>query len=205
MHDGTLDFYDKNDQAYAAATLKIKLPGLWESALRHMPPDAHILDLGCGSGRDIDYFSSRFDHVYGLDRSFNLARFAYQYALKPVVQADLRHLPFQDRSFDVIWSIAALLHLRKSHLRSALQESKRVLRLHGCLFISLKMGQGERIADDGRFFAYYSERELRHLLTTVGFKMVAVLLTDEKRHDKQTNRTVTIPWIFTVSQKISAA
>jgi len=205
MKDETLDFYQKNDQAYAAATLKIQLPDLWERALSHMPQDPHILDLGCGSGRDIHYFSSRFNHVYGLDRSFNLAQFAYQYALQPVVQADLRQLPFQDRSFDVIWSIAALLHLQRSQMRAALQESKRVLRMNGFLFISLKEGNGEEIAQDGRFFAYYSETELRRLLSNLGFKLVDVLMTDEKRHDKKTNRSTTIPWIFTVSQKISAA
>lgn len=203
MHNATIDFYNKNFKDYCDATLNIKKLDLWEIALSHIPQDARILDLGCGAGRDILYFSAYFSRVYGLDLSFNFAQFAYQNSLKPVVQADLRHLPFHNRSFDVIWSIASLLHLRKSEIQSALLESNRVLRINGLMFISLKKGKGERVADDGRFFSYYSEKELSQLLSNVGFNVVDVFLTYEKKLIKKTNQSVTVPWVFTVSQKIS--
>ena len=42
------------------------LPALIQARLR-LPPTAHVLDIGCGPGRDSEYFASLIASVVGLD------------------------------------------------------------------------------------------------------------------------------------------
>ena len=52
MINNTLDFYNNNSKSYIESTLSIDMSHLYNDFLKHIPKDGHILDLGCGSGRD---------------------------------------------------------------------------------------------------------------------------------------------------------
>jgi len=63
-----------------------------------------LLDLGCGPGRHAAQLAARGARSVGLDLSLpllSLAR-ARTHGIVPLVRADMRHLPFRPRSFDVI-------------------------------------------------------------------------------------------------------
>ena len=46
----TLNYYNQCAQAYNETTLNIEFDSKREMLLKYLQPNAHILDLGCGSG-----------------------------------------------------------------------------------------------------------------------------------------------------------
>ncbi|MGH2557782.1 MAG: class I SAM-dependent methyltransferase [Thermomicrobiales bacterium] len=136
-----------------------------------------ILDVGCGTGRDIAWFESHGGQVIGFDLSAAMLGEARTRTRGSLVQGDMRRLPFQDARFAAVWSIAALLHLPKSDAPVALREMRRVLLPDGYLVLGVQEGRGEVWEDDPygagvqRFFARYSPEEVAILLTQAGFSV----------------------------------
>ena len=52
MKNNTLDFYNNNSKIYIESTLSVDMSYLYKDFLKYIPKGNHILDLGCGSGRD---------------------------------------------------------------------------------------------------------------------------------------------------------
>ncbi len=67
--------------------------------------------------------------------------------------------------FDGIWACASLLHVPHNEVADVLHRLARALKPRGILYASLKEGKGEHIAEDGRFFSYFSLDEFVTLLT----------------------------------------
>jgi tRNA (uracil-5-)-methyltransferase TRM9 len=101
-----------------------------------------LLNLGCGHGADFLPFRSSFE-LFGVDFSDQMIllaiRFANKFEFKPNLQvADIRFLPYADRTFDCAISVATFHHIRSrdEHLAS-LRELKRVLKPGGEAFITV--------------------------------------------------------------------
>ena len=99
-----------------------------------------FLDIGCGNGRDIAYFSSHFDNLsmYGIDIS--------QKAIENAIQlnSDNPHATFESRNwidlddtqYDIIY-ISGVYHFFKLSEREAFVENvKKILKPHGFFFLS---------------------------------------------------------------------
>jgi ubiquinone/menaquinone biosynthesis C-methylase UbiE len=101
-----------------------------------------LLNLGCGHGADFLPFKNVFE-LYGVDFSEGMLEQAERFSKKhgfevELTQADLRHLPYADASFD--WAIAiATYHHLKGHEEQlkALAELKRVLKPGAEAFITV--------------------------------------------------------------------
>ena len=50
----------------------------------------------------------------------------------------------------------------------------KALKKNGLFHLGLKTGEGEKRDRIGRFYAYYTEEELRELLTNAGFKITYI-------------------------------
>ncbi len=111
-----------------------------------------LLDIGCGSGRNLFYFASKGFDFYGIDFSKNMIREARKNLeksrinLKPtksrqknerLIAADMTDLPFSDESFDYCISIASFHHLPKERQKKGLDEINRVLKKDGECVISV--------------------------------------------------------------------
>jgi SAM-dependent methyltransferase len=133
-----------------------------------------VLDAGCGNGRDLPFFAARGLEPVGLDLSTGMLTIARSRFAGPLIQGDLRALPFADGAFTGVWACASLLHLKKVDLPQALAEIGRVLQAEGLLAAVVKAGHGERwepnrYGDGERFFAFYEPSELDAALTAAGF------------------------------------
>ena len=201
MNHSTLDYYNSNSKQYFDKTSSVALDAWWGIADKHITNGSVILDLGSGSGRDLKYFSQQHDRVIGLDYSLSLAKIAHDHSHKPVIQADMRTIPFKQDAFDVVWSMAVLHHLQKQDVSTALMEIKRILKNKGKVFVSVKQGEGEEISNEGRFFAYYTVHEWERVLTSAGFKIRETVMTEEKRFCDHSEDFITVPWIFTYAIK----
>ena len=54
--NSTLDCYNENSDSYVAETVGVDFQQIQDKFLHRFDLGAYILDFGCGSGRDTQYF-----------------------------------------------------------------------------------------------------------------------------------------------------
>lgn len=165
MEDTTTRYYTENAQAFFADTVAVSMDSLYARFLPHIPPGGHILDAGCGSGRDTLAFLQKGYRVTAFDASPTLAALAERHTGQPVQVLRFQDLAWR-REFDGIWACASLLHVPAADLPEALGRLALALRLGGVLYASFKYGRGER-EHRGRNFTDFDEAGLRTLLGKV--------------------------------------
>jgi ADP-ribose pyrophosphatase YjhB (NUDIX family)/ubiquinone/menaquinone biosynthesis C-methylase UbiE len=168
--------YDAGAAKFAQRWFDFRLTDNVERFTAHLRAGARLLDVGCGVGRDVGHLLELGFDAVGVDRSSGMLAEAQRRVDAPFVQADMRHLPFADGSFDALWVCASLMHLPKAEAPAVLKECHRVLG-HGHIFLALKRGQGERWVtnpDTGRasFFAYYHPAEVELMAERAGFRVL---------------------------------
>jgi hypothetical protein len=114
-------------------------------------------NIGSGSGRDTLAFIDRNYQVEALDASPTLAALSTKLTGIPTKVRRFQELDIV-RRYDGIWACASLLHLKKSKLVDAFERLQRALNPNGIIYASFKVGTGERIAFDGRWFDMNEER-----------------------------------------------
>jgi malonyl-CoA O-methyltransferase len=85
-----------------------------------------FLDLGCGTGRWLQWAIDRDAHAFGADLSHEMLRVAAAKAALSgrVLQADAMHTPFRDASADVVVSALVIGHMRP--IATAMAELARI-------------------------------------------------------------------------------
>ncbi len=187
MEDTTTRYYTENAQAFFADTVAVGMDSLYTRFLPHIPPGGHILDAGCGSGRDTLAFLQAGYRVTAFDASPTLAALAERHTGQPI-----QVLLFQDlawrREFDGIWACASLLHVPAADLPEALGRLALALRPGGILYASFKYGRGER-EHRGRCFTDLDEAGLQTLLDQVpGLTERETWTTEDLRPDRAAER-----------------
>lgn len=154
----TIAYYDRHAARFVADTAGVDLSALHDRFLAHVPHGGLILDAGCGSGRDSKAFVERGYRVRAFDASAELARLAAALIGQPVDV--LTFDAFADLAcYDGIWACASLLHEREYELPAALARLWAALKPQGALYLSFKLGDGER-THDGRHFTDATEPRL---------------------------------------------
>ena len=193
--NSTIEFYDRHADEYFERTVSADLSALYERFLEHLRPGGAILDVGAGSGRDMKALRERGFEVLGIDGSRQLARRATKFSGATCLPMRFDEIKFRSR-FDGAWACASLLHVPKRMLASILHRLSVSLKRDGALFISLRRGDGEGTADDGRFFADYRIDEIRILIAGSGFHLDDLWVSG----DQLANRD-SIEWINVIAHK----
>lgn len=149
--------------------MPVELTLLAETLLSLVKPQAHILDIGCGAGRDIAWFEMHSVKITGADLSWGMLQEARQHTHSGLIQNTMQQLAFKDKTFDAVWANASLLHLPKLEAPHTLAEFHRVLCTPGILILTIQAGEGETWEsgygnETQRFFARYQEAEMKDLL-----------------------------------------
>lgn len=197
--DLTKGYYEAHADEYFRATYSANLPQLWEKLSTNLRRGDRILDLGCGSGRDLRYFAQHGFRVIGIDYSPRLVELARVYSKQPVVLGDFASLPFKDNSFDAVWSIGSLLHVPRSSVSSVLSEVHRVLKDDAFLLTSVKKGSGEEIDPLGRYNVFYSPDEWVNVHSENGYELMDLEETIETRKTKS-GSTKEITWLVCLAR-----
>src|SRR5437867_2179571 len=93
-----------------------------EAALAVMPAGGRLLEIGAGTGGQSKRLSERGYDVKAVDIASSVYK---EHRVWPVLEYDGRHLPFEDASFDIVFSSNTLEHV--AHLREFQVEIHRVL------------------------------------------------------------------------------
>jgi ubiquinone/menaquinone biosynthesis C-methylase UbiE len=109
-----------------------------DAVLALLPPNGHVLDVGCGYGRIAIPLAERGYSVVGLDISPNLLRAARREAGRrgvsvPFNLGSMTAMPYPDAAFDAVISLWTAFYevLLESEQVAALSEMRRVLRPGG--------------------------------------------------------------------------
>ncbi len=110
---------------------------VWTCTSRFMDPlekGLNGLEVGCGNGKNILYRKDDLN-IKGIDICDKLVEICKQKNLD-VIQGNMNQLPFKDESFDFVYCIAVLHHLKTSQERiQALNEIFRVCKRGGKIFV----------------------------------------------------------------------
>jgi SAM-dependent methyltransferase len=166
-----------------------------------------ILDIGCGSGRDLAQLHKQGFQPYGVDGTeefVQLAQMLHPELKGRVVQGLLPDLPTPfGGEFDGVLCCAVLMHIDSAELFNAALSIKRCLKVNGRLLISVPSqrsdtGDGERDAN-GRLFKTYPSAYLRLIFERLGFSLI-----DEWGNSDAMTRQG-IEWVSLLFQLKSAA
>jgi SAM-dependent methyltransferase len=157
----------------------------WFVAMRHITdtvlagplartPTATILDAGCGTGLNLDYFSTRASGgVFGLDISSDAIDGVRKRGLRRVCQASVTDIPFADASFDLVLSCDVLCQSSTPLAKPGLREMHRVIRPGGVLFVRVPAFEWMRSSHDTDLGTghRFTRAELVRETTAAGFKV----------------------------------
>lgn len=158
-------YYDVNAEEFFAATVNADMAGARNRFLSHVHTGRHVLDAGCGSGRDIAAFMDAGYRVTAFDASKELVDRATKHAGITVLHMTFEEIAWTSE-FDGIWACASLLHVHQSNLVKVMTKLSMALRPHGVLYGSFKYGEGE-VQRDGRTFTNQTEETLGDSMKTV--------------------------------------
>ena len=166
----TLDYYNQHANEFVENTFHAQISQSLEFFTRLLCPKAHILDVGCGSGRDSLYFINRGYSVVSFDASEEVAKIAETTISHPVLVQDIETMPWNNE-FDGVWAMASLLHLPKNQLQLAITNCVKSLKVQekSYFFASFKIGEGEHYDEKGRFFSYYQPDEIKNILNNTHY------------------------------------
>ena len=142
-----------------------------EALLRHLqgPAPWHILDFGCGPGRDLQTFT-RLGHVaVGLDGTERFAEMARADSGCEVWHQDFLRLDLPEARFDGIFANASLFHVPAQELPRVLRQLHATLKPGGALFSSNPRGDNQEGWKGQRYGAYHDLASWTALLTAAGF------------------------------------
>ena len=138
-----------------------------------------VLDLGCGGGRNIEYFLTKANKVYGLDHSETSVKMASEInkeAIKSgkckILVGDAKSLPLKDESMDIITAFETIYFW--SDIEECFKEIYRVLKKDGKFLICNEVSSMKR--RDVRKLSrvinlkVYTPKDLTKMLRDVGFK-----------------------------------
>lgn len=179
----TIDYYNNHAEEFTHLTFQVEMESLYEPFLALLPEHAHILDLGCGSGRDSSAFKNKGYHVDAIDYSEALVKKATE-----LTGLQVKHQSFYELNevaiYDGIWACASLLHCERSRLTEVLERMLRALKSEGVIYMSFKYGNSDR-KKDGREFTDLNEQQAQELLAQ--FEQVSLVdqwITVDKRPDR---------------------
>lgn len=175
----TIDFYNNNADQYYQSTVAADLDASRKRFAEYFQPGARIIDVGCGSGRDVLAFMDMGINAEGIDASEELVRLATERLGITANVADMSDW-IADEAYDGIWCCASLMHLDETDCERFFSNLKYNLRKGGVLYISVKTGIETGTDAAGRYFRNFNEEDIRELINnTAGLRLSELWYTDD--------------------------
>jgi len=193
----TIAHYDRSASAYSDGTWDHDVSQNYAALLHAIEgdPPYSILDLGCGPGRDLQYFRSLGHEAIGLEGSKRLVVMSRTSSGCEVLHQDFLAMELPKSSFDGVFANASLFHVPSQELPRVLGEVSETLRPRGVLFCSNPRGRNEEGWSGDRYSCFFDLDTWRNYLSEAGFVIVQHYYRPPGLpHHKQ-------PWLATVSRK----
>ncbi len=176
------NYYNTNAKDFFEGTVSADMSAHYAAFLEKLPEEAHILDAGCGSGRDSLYFKKLGYKITAMDISTNLCKLASEYIGQEVLELSFQDMTFE-AEFDGIWACASLLHVPSVELPAIIGKLKKALKVGGVLFASFKYGNFEGERND-RYFYDLTEEKAKQVSGDAGLKVEKMWITGDVRPER---------------------
>ena len=191
MNDKTLEYYNLHAESFVVDTVAVDFFQMQRVFLSMLNQDAHILDFGCGSGRDTRYFLSKGYKVDAIDGSSELCRIAGEYTGIRVRQMLFEELREQEK-YDGIWACASILHVPKMNLPDILQKMCNALKMNGIIYTSFKYGDFEGFRNE-RYFSDFTEESFCEVIKNIReLTIEKIWITDDVRDGRKDEKWLNI-------------
>jgi SAM-dependent methyltransferase len=156
-HPG-VKWYDHHAKQYTQDTLERDTSAARSLFTKFLKPGARVLDLGCGSGRDVKHFLDAGYDAFGRDGSPNML---FQAILHTKLPDRINYEKFETYSdapcsWDGIWAMASLLHIPQVARAEIFARILTSLKDDGVFLAYFKSGSGEIVDAVGRPFTLLS-------------------------------------------------
>lgn len=165
MEHVTIDYYNEKTKEFIESTVDVDFSKTQNRFLEKLQIKSHILDFGCGSGRDTKYFLDKGFSVTAIDGSLELCRFASDYA-----GIEVKHMYFEEledvETYDGIWACSSILHLPYDELKEVFVKMVKAVKDNGIIYTSFKYGSFEGVRN-GRYFTDFTEDTFANFLEDI--------------------------------------
>lgn len=171
----TLNYYQKNYQNLIKKYNSVELNALNQLFVKYIKNGYKVLDIGFGSGRDLQYIKTLGAECYGIDscQKFidNLLKDSFFIDKIFYGKLPLLNIKFK---FDVIILIAVIMHLTQDEIKIWLEDVKKYLSIGGTIIVSYSTTSRE---EDERFFEDLTNDILKKLFIESGFTLLEEICT----------------------------
>ena len=173
METRTIEFFDKRAEDYFNQSKNYDLRRNYQDFISLIPQDrrSSILDLGCGSGRDLKYFQEHGFNASGIDGSRALCDIAKEYSHCPVFNQSFLSLELPKERFHGIFSICSLFHIPKSELPRVLGQLHYSLKEEGVFLTTNPVGNLEDWNGES-YGNYMGVDEYKQYIKDAGFQVI---------------------------------
>ena len=150
----------------------------WGRSFLNIRSTDTLLDLGCGGGRNIQYFLTKANKVYGIDysrASVDIARILNDKDIKDgrcqIIEGDVKNIPFDEKTIDIVTAFETIYFWKD--IEACFREIHRVLK-DGGEFLIVNEGAYREHKNIKKWadmlnFEVYSPEYLTNILTSNGF------------------------------------
>ncbi|HAS00108.1 MAG: Methyltransferase type 11 [Candidatus Moranbacteria bacterium GW2011_GWC2_37_73] len=160
--------------------------------LEYIPKKGKILDIGSGTGRDVNYFiENNFDGI-GIDFSEKMIDYANKNFNGKFSLMEMTALDFQNEYFNGIWASSSLFtHLTSDDIEKALLEVERILACGGVFgFIVMKKEKND-IERKNFIFNKFTKKDILKKITDIGLTSFYVSIFHAHNRD----------WFYVLAKK----
>ena len=187
----SVEFYNKNAKEFYENTVNADMSDAYKEFEFFLKANTHILDLGCGSGRDSLYFLSKGYVVTSVDYSKEMVKKTTTLIGQEAIYLNMVNMNFQNE-FHGIWACASILHIPKETIPKVLMNCYNALKKEGILYMSFKYGEGE-VQRNGRHFSNFTEKSFRELLNKINlFKVEKYWITGDVRENRSDEKWLNV-------------
>ncbi len=180
MDEPTVNYYSNNAQTVAERYESV-VSSLSKSFGEAFMPRSRLLDIGCGSGRDLALLAALGHEGFGVDATPEFV--ALSQSLHPELKGKVLHaalpnfMPPFGGGFDGILCSAVLMHIAESELIPAALTIKLCLKVHGRLLYSVPCKRLDLVTENrdanGRLFVPDQSDRLQKIFEQLGFILVS--------------------------------
>jgi SAM-dependent methyltransferase len=185
VDERTLQVYAVNAKEFCERYQSALPQSLYSLIQGFFHPGGLTADIGCGSGRDVEWLRVREYPTVGYDASTEMLASARSYSseidLRQSSLPNLAEIP--DGIFSNILCSATLMHVRREDLITAVLNLARILIPGGRLVLSYRYSQNfqEEREADGRLFTTIPIGRLILLLESAGFQILLSTETSDQQ------------------------
>ena len=180
MDQATINYYSKNAQTVAARYESV-VSNLAESFTNSFKPSSKLLDIGCGSGRDLAQLASMGHECFGIDATAEFVALSQNLHPELKGKIGLGALPDFDPpfggEFDGILCSAVLMHIPEVQLVPAALTIKKCTQKKGRLLYSVPHKRLDIFAENrdtnGRLFIPDQSDRLQKIFEKLGFGLIS--------------------------------